>query len=42
RDFLDRVPDTTVREDPVELPPLKGKPAKERYKRLEPIPRFEL
>jgi len=42
RDFLDRVPDKTVREDAVELAPLKGKPAKEHYKVLDPIPDFPI
>ncbi|HWS77488.1 MAG TPA: polyphosphate kinase 2, partial [Thermomonas sp.] len=31
RDLLDRLPDTRVDEAPVELPPLAGKPAKERH-----------
>jgi polyphosphate kinase 2 len=41
RDLLARVPDTRIDEPPVELPPLKGKPAKERYGVLKPLPVFE-
>ena len=41
RDLLDRVPDTRIDEPPVELPPLKRKPAVERYKVLKPLPDFE-
>ena len=40
RDFLDRVPDAKVKDDPVQLPPLKGKPAKEDYTVLAPIADF--
>ncbi|MBB4130694.1 MULTISPECIES: polyphosphate kinase 2 [unclassified Xanthomonas] len=37
RNLLDRLPDTTVPEEKVQLPPLDGKPHKERYGVLEPI-----
>lgn len=37
RDLLDRLPDTKVPPEPLELPPLGRKPAKERYKVLKPI-----
>ncbi|APP79631.1 polyphosphate kinase 2 [Xanthomonas hortorum pv. vitians] len=37
RDLLDRLPDTAVPEEKVQLPPLDGKPHKERYGVLEPI-----
>lgn len=37
RDLLDRLPDTKVPEEKVQLPPLDGKPHKERYGVLEPI-----
>ena len=38
RDLLDRLPDTRVPETKLEFAPLAGKPAKERYGVLEPIP----
>ena len=41
RDLLDRLPDTRIDDPPVELPPLKGKPGKERYKVLKPLPDYE-
>jgi polyphosphate kinase len=41
RDLLDRVPDTRTEEPPLELPPLKGKPGKERYAALKPLPSFQ-
>ena len=37
RHLLDQVPDTHVRPEPVTLPRLPGKPAKERYKVIKPI-----
>ena len=37
RDLLDRLPDTRVPAAKIELPPLPGKPAKERYGVLKPI-----
>ncbi|WP_115553117.1 polyphosphate kinase 2 [Xanthomonas arboricola] len=37
RDLLDRLPDTAVPDEPLALPPLHGKPHKERYGVLEPI-----
>ena len=40
RDLLDRVPDKTVKEEPVELPPLKGKPSEESFSVLKPIADF--
>ncbi|MDP3907821.1 polyphosphate kinase 2 [Novosphingobium sp.] len=40
RDLLDRLPDTKVDPEPLELPPLARKPAKERYKVLKPIAPF--
>jgi polyphosphate kinase 2 len=39
-DLLDRIPDHKVHEDPVELPPLKGKPSKEVYGVLQPLASF--
>ena len=42
RDLLDRLPDTKVDPEPLELPPLGRKPAKERYKVLKPIAPFPL
>lgn len=42
RDLLDRLPDTKVDPEPLELPPLGRKPAKERYKVLKPIAPFAL
>ena len=42
RDLLDRLPDTRIDEPPVELPPLKGKPRKERYTVLKPLPGFKV
>jgi polyphosphate kinase len=41
RDLLDRLPDTRVVEPKLDFPPLQGKPLKERYGVLEPIPSFE-
>ncbi len=41
RDLLDRVPDTHVADDPVELPPLGRTPSEETYGVLEPIPRYD-
>ena len=41
RDLLDRLPDTKVPETKISLPPLDGKPQKERYGVLKPIPAFE-
>ena len=38
RDLLDRLPDTRVAGKKVSLPPLDGKPLKERYGVLRPIP----
>jgi len=37
RDLLDRLPDTTVDPDPLELPPLDHEPLTERFTVLEPI-----
>ncbi len=37
RDLLDRLPDTTVPDDAIALPPLKGKPQREKYGVLAPI-----
>ena len=41
RDLLDRLPDTTLEASALEFPPLAGKPAKERYGVLKPIPTFK-
>ena len=38
RDLLDRLPDTKVYAPAIEFPPFEGKPGKERYGRLKPIP----
>ena len=38
RDLLDRLPETTIEAPALEFPPLAGKPAKERYGVLKPIP----
>ena len=40
RDLLDRLPDTRMPPAEVELPPLPGKPLKERHRVLEPIQSF--
>ena len=40
RDLLDRVPDTRIEEAPLELPPLKGKPRRESYTALKPLPSY--
>jgi polyphosphate kinase 2 len=37
RDLLSRLPDTKLPDTELEFPPLKGKPAKEKYKVLKPI-----
>jgi polyphosphate kinase 2 (PPK2 family) len=41
RDLLDRLPDTSVPKAKISLPPLDGKPRKERYGVLKPIASFE-
>src|SRR5687768_13364531 len=41
RDLLGRLPDTRIDDPPVELPPLKRKPSKERYGVLKPLPEYE-
>ncbi len=41
RDLLDRLPDTHMPETKLKLTPLPGKPLKERYGVLKPIPSFE-
>ena len=41
RDLLDRLPDTHVDAPVVDLPPLAGKPAKERYSVVKPIALFK-
>ena len=40
RNLLDRLPDTRVPPNGMELPPLQGKPRKERYGVLKPIPDY--
>jgi polyphosphate kinase 2 len=40
RDLLDRLPDHKLPEPEVVYPPLEGKPAKEKYGALKPIPDF--
>ena len=42
RDLLDRLPDTRVQPAKVDFPPLQGKPSKERYSVLKPIPNFDM
>ena len=42
RDLLDRLPDTRVRPEKFDLPPLSRAPISERYKALNPIPPFPL
>ena len=41
RDLLDRLPDTQVPDSKIEFPPLKGKPQKERFGVVKPIPDFD-
>jgi len=41
RDLLDHLPDTAVDAPTLDFPPLPGKPAKERYGVLKPIPTFK-
>jgi len=41
RDLLDRLPDRKMPEEKVVYPPLEGKPAKEKYDVLKPIPDFK-
>ncbi|WP_305805977.1 polyphosphate kinase 2 [Stenotrophomonas sp. YIM B06876] len=38
RNLLDRLPDTRIDDPPVELPPLPGKPKKEKYSVVKPLP----
>ncbi|MCH8617222.1 polyphosphate kinase 2 [Sphingomonas sp. SM33] len=40
RDLLDRLPDTECKEPKLDWPKLKGKPAKERFTVLKPIPDY--
>ena len=42
RDLLDRLPDRKMPEQKVDFPPLEGKPAKEKYGVLRPIPDFRV
>jgi polyphosphate kinase 2 len=42
RNLLDRIPDTTIDDPPVDLPPLGRKPGKERYGKLEPLKPFDM
>ena len=42
RDLLDRLPDRKMAEPTVVYPPLEGKPAKEKYGELKPLPDFEV
>ena len=41
RDLLDRLPDTHVAPPDIDLPPLPGKPSKERYGVLQPLKPFK-
>ncbi|RYZ74329.1 MAG: polyphosphate kinase 2 [Lysobacteraceae bacterium] len=41
RNLLDRLPDTRVPDSEIEFPPLKGKPQKERFGVVKPIPGFD-
>ena len=41
RDLLDRLPDTAINSPALVLPPLAGKPARESYGVLKPIPPFK-
>jgi polyphosphate kinase 2 len=41
RDLLDRLPDMRLPEAGLDFPPLQGKPQKERFGVLEPIPTFD-
>jgi len=40
RNLLDRLPDTRVDAEPIDLPPLPGKPKKERYTVVKPLSGF--
>ena len=42
RDFLNRVPDTTLPVKEMDWPPLAGEPRKERYRVLQPIPAYDI
>ena len=42
RDLLDRLPDTKCEEKPIDWPALKGKPSKETFGVLKPIPNFKV
>jgi polyphosphate kinase 2 len=42
RNLLDRLPDTHIDEPRVELPPLKGKPKKEKFGVVKPLPSIAL
>ncbi|GAA4785130.1 polyphosphate kinase 2 [Lysobacter hankyongensis] len=41
RDLLDRLPDTEIKPEPIDFPPLLGKPAKEKYSVVKPIDDFQ-
>jgi len=42
RDFLNRVPDTTLPVKEMEWPDLSGEPLKERYRVLQPLPPYDI
>jgi polyphosphate kinase 2 len=42
RDLLDRLPDTTIEEKPIDFPPLDSKPKKEKYSVVKPLRGFEI
>ena len=42
RDLLDRLPNTRLPTDVLELSPLKGKPQRERYGVIKPLPPFAI
>jgi len=42
RDFLNRVPDTSLPAKEMDWPPLAGEPLKERYRALQPIPVYDI
>ena len=41
RDLLKRLPDTEIKPEPVDFPPLEGKPLKEKFSVVKPLDTFE-
>jgi polyphosphate kinase len=42
RNFLDRLPDTTIEDKAIDFPPLEGKPKKEKFSVVKPLKDFDI